>query len=153
MRRLSLLLLLALVAACGGGGDGDDGNGNGDNLTRAEYTRLANASCVEAERKLNDLGGFENFAELEKEMKIGRDALQQSVDELRELKPPTQLAARHQEFIDLTAETVDVASRISAAAGENDQLEMQKQAERAEEITKAANDVADKLGLEECVAG
>lgn len=151
MRRLSLLLLLALVAACGGGGDGDDGNG--ETLTRAEYTRLANASCVEAERKLNDLGGFEDFAELEKEMKIGRDALQQSVDELRELKPPTQLVARHQEFIDLTEETVDVASRISAAAGENDQVEMQKQAERAEEITKAANDVANKLGLEECVAG
>jgi hypothetical protein len=30
---------------------------------------------------------------------------------------------------------------------------MQKQAERAEEITQAANDVAEKLGLQECVAG
>ena len=86
-------------------------------------------------------------------MKVGRDALQQSADELRELKPPTRLAARHREFIDLTEETVDVANRISAAAGENDQVEMQKQAERAEEITKAANDVAKKLGLLECVSG
>jgi uncharacterized coiled-coil DUF342 family protein len=86
-------------------------------------------------------------------MKVGRDALQQSADELRALKPPAQLAARHREFIDLTEETADVATRISAAAGKNDQVEMQKQAERAEEITQAANDVAEKLGLQECVAG
>jgi response regulator RpfG family c-di-GMP phosphodiesterase len=150
MRRLSLLLLVAFVAACGGGNDDDEA---GKVLTRAEYTRLANASCVTAEKKLNDLGGFENFAELEKEMKVGRDALQQSADELRALKPPAQLAARHREFIDLTEETADVATRISAAAGKNDQVEMQKQAERAEEITQAANDVAEKLGLQECVAG
>jgi hypothetical protein len=151
MRRLSLLLLLALVAACGGGGD--DNGGDGEVLTRAEYTRLANASCVEAERKLDALGAFENFSELEQEMKVGRDAMQQSADELRALIPPAQLLARHKELVDLTEETADVASRISAAAGENDQVEMQKQAERAEELTTAANDVARKLGLEECVAG
>ena len=149
LRLASLLVLVVLLAACGGG---DDDGGDGT-LSRAEYTRLANASCKEAEQKLNNLGGFANFKELEKEMKVGRDALQQSADELRELKPPTRLAARHREFIDLTEETVDVANRISAAAGENDQVEMQKQAERAEEITKAANDVAKKLGLLECVSG
>lgn len=149
LRLASLVALLVLAAACGGG---DDDNGDGT-LTRAEYTRLANKSCAEAERKLNDLGGFDNFEELEKEMKIGRDALQKSADELRALKPPTRLAARHKEFVDLTLETVDVATRISAAAGKNDQVEMQKQAERAEEITKAANDVANKLGLMECVSG
>ena len=149
MRRLSLLLLLVLVAACGGGGD-DDSDGV---LTRAEYTRLANASCVEAERKLQALGAFDNFAELEKEMKVGRDALQQSADELRALKPPAKLLAQHKELVSLTDETADVATRISAAAGKNDQLEMQKQAERAEELTKAANDVAQKLGVLECVSG
>jgi hypothetical protein len=149
LRLASLLVLLVLAAACGGGDDdGSDGV-----LTRAEYTRLANQSCKEAEQKLNDLGGFENFQELEKEMKIGREALEQSADELRALKPPTRLAAQHREFIDLTEETADVATRISAAAGENDQVEMQRQAERAEEITKAANDLAQKLGLQECVSG
>ena len=150
MRRLSLLLLLALVAACGWGGDDD---GDGEVLTRAEYTRLANASCVEAERKLDALGAFESFSELEREMKVGRDAMEQSADELRGLVPPAPLLARHKELVSLTKETADVASRISAAAGENDQVEMQKQAERAEELTKAADDVARKLGLEDCVAG
>jgi hypothetical protein len=148
MRRLSLLLLLVLVAACGGGDDDSDGV-----LTRAEYTRLANASCVEAERKLQALGAFDNFAELEKEMKVGRDAIQQSADELRDLTPPSKLLTQHRELISLTEETADVATRISAAAGKNDQLEMQKQAERAETLTKAANDVARKLGLLECVSG
>ena len=148
MRRLSLLLLLVLVAACGGGDDDSDGV-----LTRAEYTRLANASCIEAERKLQALGAFDNFAELEKEMKVGRDAIQQSADELQALEPPARLLAQHKELISLTEETADVATRISAAAGKNDQLEMQKQAERAETLTNAANDVARKLGLLECVSG
>ena len=149
MRRLALLLLVGLLAACGGGGDGDD---NGE-LTRAEYTRLANASCVEAEKKLDELGAFDNFQELAKEMETGRQAVQQAADELQALIPPARLAAQHRELISLTEETADAAARISAAAEENDQVEMQKQAERAEEITKATNDVARKLGLEECVAG
>lgn len=149
MRRLSLLLLVALAAACGGNG-GDD---NGATLTRAEYTRLANASCVEAEKKLDALGGFADFKELEREMQTGHDALKQSADELRALRPPAKLVARHKELVSFTDETADVASRISAAAGENDQLEMQKQAERADQLTQSANDVAKKLGLDDCVAG
>jgi hypothetical protein len=149
MRRLALLLLVGLLAACGGGGN-DDSNGE---LTRAEYTRLANASCVKAEKKLDELGAFDNFQELSKEMEIGRKAVQQSADELKAMKPPAQLAARHRELISLTEETADAAARISAAADKNDQVEMQKQAERAEDITRASNDVARKLGLQECVAG
>jgi small-conductance mechanosensitive channel len=147
MRRLSLLLLLAFAAACGGSND-ETGP-----LSRSEYTKRANASCVEAEQKLDALGSFANFKELEKEMKAGHDAIKQSADELRALTPPTQLATRHDELVSLTDETADVATRISAAAGKNDQLEMEKQAERAEQLTKAANDVSRKLGLQECVAG
>ena len=150
MRRLPLLLLVVLLAACGGG---DDGNDNDGELTRAEYTRLANASCVRAEKTLDELGGFDNFQELAKEMEIGRKAMQQSADELKAMTPPARLAAQHRELISLTEETADVANRISAAADKNDQVEMQKQAERAEDITRAANEVARKLGLLECVAG
>ena len=148
MRRLpALLLLLVLAAACGGG---DDENAP---LSRAEYTRLANASCVTAEKKLDALGDFANFKELEQEMKKGHDAVKQSADELRALRPPAKLVANHNELVSLTDETADIATLISVAAGENDQLEMQKQAERAEQLTIAANDVAKKLGLLECVAG
>jgi hypothetical protein len=148
MPRLPLLLvLLALAPACGGGDD------EPEQLSRAEYTRLANASCVTAEKKLDALGGFADFKELEREMKAGHDAIKQSADELRELRPPARLAARHRELVSLTDETADVATAISTAAGENDQLEMQKQAERAETLTQSANDVAKKLGLLECVAG
>jgi hypothetical protein len=79
--------------------------------------------------------------------------MQRSADELKALRPPAQLAARHRELVSLTEETADVAWRISAAADENDQVEMQRQAERAEDITKATNEVARKLGLLECVSG
>lgn len=148
MRRLCVLLpLLALAAACGGS---DEQAGT---LSRAEYTRLANASCVKAEQKLDALGDFADFKELAREMKTGHDAMKQSADELRKLQPPAKLAARHKELVSLTDETADLALRLSAAAGENDQVEMQKQAERAEQLTQSANDVAHKLGLEECVAG
>jgi hypothetical protein len=150
MRRLALLLLVGLLAACGGGNDGNDDSAE---LTRAEYTRLANASCVKAEKTLDELGAFDNFQELSKEMEVGRKAVQQSADELKAMKPPARLAAQHRELVSLTEETADVAARISAAADENDQVEMQKQAERAEDITRASNEVARKLGLEECVAG
>ena len=148
MRRVSLLLLLLVLAAACGGGDDED-----KTLTRAEYTRLANESCTTAEKKLDALGDFANFKELSREMQTGHDALKQSADELRALRPPAQLVKRHNELVSLTDETADVATRISAAAGENDQVEMQKQAERAEKLTSAANDVAQKLGLLECVAG
>ena len=145
MRNLSILVLVVFAAGCGGGDSGT--------LSRADYTKRANASCVEAERKLDALGGFEDFKELEREMKAGQDALEQSADELRELEPPEQLAARHEKLVDLTQKTADLAGRLSVAAGKNDQVAMQKGAERADELTTAANEVSRQLGLEECVAG
>jgi hypothetical protein len=149
MRRLSLLMLFALTAlAAGCGGDDDSGP-----LSRQDYTKQANASCVEAERKLDALGGFESFEELEREMKAGQDALEQSAGELRALEPPAALVARHEKLIELTEETAELAGRLSIAAGENDQVEMQKQAERAEQLTQSANEISRQLGLEECVAG
>ena len=145
MRGLTLLLLLAFAAACGGDESGE--------LSRTEYTKRANASCVKAEQTLTELGGFDNFKELEREMKIGRDALKESAEELRELQPPPKLMRDHQQLVSLTEETAALADRLSVAAGENDQLEMQQQAERADKLTILANEVARKLGLLECVAG
>ena len=145
MRHLWILALVAVIAGCGGD--------SSDTLSRPDYTKKANASCVEAERKLDALGGFENFEELEREMKAGQDALEQSAEEFRALKPPPALVARHERLIGLTEETAELAGRLSVAAGENDQVEMQKQAERAEQLTQSANEVSRQLGLEECVAG
>lgn len=145
MRRLAFLLLLVLAPACGGGGSGE--------LSRTEYTKRANASCVKAEQALDKLGGFADFKELEREMKVGQDAMKTAAQELRELQPPAKLLPDHKKLINLTEETADLAGRLSVAAGKNDQLEMQKQAERAEQLTIAANDLSRKLGLLECVAG
>ena len=145
MRRLSIVLLVVFAAGCGGDESGT--------LSRPDYTKRANASCVEAERKLDALGGFEDFDELSREMKVGQKALEQSAAELRELQPPAQLVARHKKLVELTQETADLAGRLSVAAGENDQVEMQRQAERADQLTRSANEVSRQLGLEECVAG
>lgn len=145
MRRLTLLLVLAFASACGGDESGE--------LTRTEYTKRANASCLKAEQTLAELGGFANFKELEREMKIGQDALEESAEELRELQPPPKLLPNHKKLIDLTEQTAELAGRLSVAAGENDQLDMQRQAERADKLTVSANEVARKLGVLECVAG
>ena len=148
MRRLALLPVLAVLASACGGDDDESGP-----LSRAEYTRLANEICVEAEKKLDALGGFESFDELSKEMKTGETALRTSVRELRALQPPANVKQGHDAFIALQEETADIAASISIAAGEDDNLEMQKQAERADKVTVAANEAARKIGLEDCVAG
>jgi hypothetical protein len=146
MRRLALLPLLAVLAACGG----DDGSGE---LSRAEYTKRANAICVEAEQKLDALGGFESFEELAKEMKTGEVAMRKAADDLRALLPPVALRAEHARLVDLQEQTADIAQRISVAAAEDDTLEMQTQAERADKLTISSNETARKLKLDECVAG
>ena len=56
-------------------------------------------------------------------------------------------------LVDLQEQTADVAERISAAAAEDDTLEMQTQAERADKLTISSNETARKLKLDECVAG
>lgn len=147
-RALALLPLLALLAAACGGGGNETGP-----MPRAEYTRKANAICAEAERKLDALGGFKSYDELSKEMKLGEQALRKSVADLRKLRPPANLRTGHEEFVSLQQETADIAASISVAAGEDDNLEMQKQAERADKVTVSANEAARKIGLEGCVAG
>lgn len=144
MRRLTLLVLLVLAPACGGG--------SGE-LSRTEYTKRANASCVKAEQTLDALGGFKDFKELEREMKQGQDAMSTAAGELRELHPPAKLVPDHDRLVAVTEKTAALAGKLSTAAGKNDQLEMQKQAERAEELTIEANEISRRLGLLECVAG
>lgn len=147
MRRLTLLLLLlVLAAACGGGDESGE-------LSREEYTKRANAICAEVEKTLASLGDFESFQELSKEMVVARDALQKSVDELNALQPPVELRGQHRKYVDLQVETTDIANRISEAAAKNDQVEMQKQAERADKITVDQNETARRLKLDDCVAG
>jgi hypothetical protein len=150
MRRLLLLplaFLLLLAAACGGDESGE--------LSREEYTKRANAICTEVEKTLDGLGDFANFQELSKEMTTARDALQDSIDELRALQPPVELRGQHKKYVDLQVETRDIAERISEAAGKEpaDQVEMQKQAERADKITVEQNETARKLKLDACIAG
>lgn len=149
--RLGILLISLLVLA-GCSGDGDSA-GEGGPLSRAEYTRKANEICTIAEQKLENLGDFESFEQLSEEMKVGEAALRKSASDLRALRPPRNLRAQHLELADLQDQTADVAQRISAAAKDNDQLEMQKEAERADKLTTSSNEAARKLGLEECVAG
>lgn len=148
MRRLALLPLLALLAACGGGANEKSGP-----LSRGEYTKQANAICLDVEEKLEALGGFEDFEELSKETAIARDAIRKSAKDLRALEPPVKLRAQHRKLADLQDETADVADRISAGAADNDQIEMQTQAERADKLTAETNATARKLGLMNCVSG
>ncbi len=144
--RTVALAVLALVAAGCMGGDGDD------RLSEEEYLREADAICASYDERLNSLPEPTNLTGLERVAGQALALASEGVERLRALKPPEELQAQVDEWIERNEENVRKIRELREAAA-------QKQAQRVQELASAAADnedeadaLAKEIGLRACAA-
>jgi hypothetical protein len=144
MRPLLAGLALLLAAGCGGGGSSDD------RLTSEQLVQKADAICAEYGRKVDALTDPQSFTELAAYARSARQALSDGLSQLRELRPPTDLEARYERWVDAGDRALGRIDELQKAAEKKNQLEIQTLVAAAKREDDASDRLATELGMVEC---
>ena len=146
MRAALATVLVFVVAGCGGD----------DSLSRVEWTRQANAICLETLKKVEALGRpatSDDYLRVTPDAnRLGRDA----IGRLRDLKEPGEIEDHVRDMIDGYAESIDQQERVYE--GMKAQREGQggpfpdygRAGARAIEAGRAADAIARRLHATDC---
>ena len=143
---MSLALAVAVVAVTGCGG--------GDRLSREEYARQADEICRKYEAELHEveqeLVRAESPDDVAAAIDRGIPVVERGVADLRALEPPEELQDDVERWLELNEENAKTLERLRDAAHENDAAELQRVATEADENERRADELARKIGLDDC---
>lgn len=135
--------LAGVAAGCGGGG-------GGDRLSKEEYIAQADAICKQANEEIDALG---EPATLEEIVTLAASAIkiqEESLAELRALKPPEEDEATLNEAYDLVEQQVEVGKQVKAAAEAGDMETIETLIAENDPLDEQADQIALDYGLTEC---
>lgn len=145
MRRASLLLLTVLLAAgCGGGG------GSSERLTRADYASKADAICGKYNQQTKALANPSSLSDLADVADKTLPILDNALNELRDLKPPTSEQATADQWLAEVEKLKGDLKEIRDKANDNDMKGVQAVVPKATEHNNRANQLATELGMTVC---
>ena len=145
MRRAVVLVLLLVVAGCGGDDDGP--------LSQEDFERQGNAICADLNRDLADLGQPQSPDEFVEQLETGQDRLREALRELEKLEPPEEHQRDFATLLRQGDEAVATINELIAAGEAQDTEEFTEIAARAEKQDAASDDIARRIGLDECATG
>jgi hypothetical protein len=140
VRRAAVALAL-LAAGCGGGDD---------RLSEEEFRERANAVCADYDRQVEKLGEPSSVDEVEDFAAKAADLTRRGVGELRELEPPDELQPDYDRFLAEGQTVVELSDRLERAARDRDAEELQKILREAQASDRRSDQIAKRLGLDEC---
>ena len=134
------------LVACGGD---DDSNSQ---LSYADYGQEANKICQEADRKIDPIGEKltgepQNDAPLLGQLSTEFETV---VGDYKELKPPDELQADHDEFVRLADQQITITKEAQQAAESGDKAGYRAKLQEIEPLDKESDEVASRLGAQEC---
>ena len=140
------LLSAIVLAGCGGG----------DRLSKAEYTEQADAICARYDKELEtieqDLAGAQSPQDAAAAIDRGIPIVRKGVAELRELEPPEELDDEVDRWLELNDENVKNLEELRDAAKGGDTQRAQEVAEKSRETERKSDEVAARIGLDECAS-
>jgi hypothetical protein len=139
----ALVVLAALAAGCGS-------DGGGESLSREEWIAQADAICAKGARELEALGEPASAAELIELTSNAVEVVERQLAKLRALRPPAEAEADYARMLDLTAEQVEIARKISDAAKDGDAGAIQDLVREGQAVDNKVDAVARKYEFEEC---
>lgn len=145
MRRVALAIaVVALVAGCGGGSG---------RLSKAEYSKRADAICTKYNAKLKALARPTSISALPAYVDKALPLARKGDDELRALEPPKDEEQSAKEWLDQNDSVVGSMERLRDAAKKGDRAGIQTALNEASSANQTANRLARSLGLRVCAQG
>jgi hypothetical protein len=132
---------VVLAAACGGGGE---------RLSKAEFTRQANAICGKYQKQLDALDTPTSLDEIPDLVNSALAILNKEIDEISDLDPPEQLQDQFDALIEQSNKTKAAADDLSEAAKANDEDAVQQALDEGNAASTRADRIAGQLGLDAC---
>lgn len=143
-RILSGALLGALVLA-GCGGDGGE-----DRLTREAFVEQASKVCRDSNTRIEAIDEPEGIDDVAGFVDRATAELDKGLGELRDLRPPEELQADFDRFLELGEQTRGVAGELKKAAAAGDEEALQAAGEKGDRIDAESDRVARRIGLDAC---
>ena len=142
MRLRPLVLAVVVLSACGGD----------DRLSEEEYREQGNAICSKYERQIDAVPEprGDTAQEIVDYVDKVEPLAEKQVDEVRELKPPEDDQATHDEMIREAERTLDAIRDLRRAADANDPAAAREAIEQGESAGDNADALAKQLGLDAC---
>jgi hypothetical protein len=132
-----------LLAACGGGG-GDQA------LSADEFRQQADSICKEYEGRIDDLGSPSSLDELPDYVDKVIPIIEEGNSKLADLHPPDELADDWGRAMELQDQNLKVAHDLQDAIHDNDTAKVQELLTQLNETDARSNEIARKIGLEDC---
>ncbi|MGK2936231.1 MAG: hypothetical protein ACSLFR_00245 [Solirubrobacteraceae bacterium] len=142
-RPFALTLTCAVaLAACGGGDD--------DALTAEDYRAKGNAACEQYEKDVREISQPKSIQQVADYAGKAKVELDQLIDELDALQPPSDLEEQHDELVKLGRESVESLDGLAEAGKTGNQEQIQTALGGAAEVDTKSDRVAGELGLDKC---
>lgn len=144
MRRLLVVALaVTVVAGCGGGGDAP-------RLSRTQYAAKADAICRKYNRQSQAFSNPTNLSELAAAVKKLTPLLDQSVRDLRKLRPPKDEQATADHWIDRIAAIKSDLEDVGDKAAKKDTKGIGAALQEGGKDQQRGNQLASRLGMTDC---
>lgn len=150
MRKLRWLAVAAAalgLAACGG-----DGENNNSQLSYSDFTREANEICAQADREITPIserltGEAQNDAPIVEQIV---DKQESAIEDIKNLKPPDELQAEFDQFVDISEQQLEIVKEAESAAKAGDTQRYQATLQQLQPLDKDSDQIASRLGAAEC---
>ncbi len=147
MRAAVTSVLLAVAAAGCGGGD--------DQPSRAEYVASLEKICAESDRRVEGVPEPESVADVADYAREVKSIIEELLADARDLELPAEDGDRFEEYLDLVENdpSFNKIDELIEAAEAGDEARVGELGEELDAGTSEADELAEKLGLEECGSG
>ena len=142
MRTAAVVAAVVALAACGGGGE--------TRLSHDAYVAKADAICRDIGAKQKRLAVPTSTGQIPTYVKRALPIFDDALARIHALRPPSELDARVQAWLDGIAESRQVVSDIGKAAERNDAAKVQSLGNKAVTLGEQGRSRAGAIGLTDC---
>ena len=122
----------------------------GDEPTEEEFRSQANAACENYNERLGEVDPAESLEEVPQFLESTEPLLDDLISDLRDIDAPDSVGEDYDRLVEGYGDVRDTIENVRNAAEDQDQAELQRIGESAQEQSTEVERLAGELGIERC---